>query len=425
MIRKIIKLIRYPNLYFYDYFRKKLGFKKYFVTDKIRLLDAANYQGWFRLPLTHPYLYLYYKLNKKLRNPTYPILVDYRIEDKEIVRGGGKCPTLAVELEKHNIIYFSDPEVVENVIAGKEIDFTGIIFKCNFNGIGNSILINGGVKAWQELRIKFLGDGNCVYIGPKSYLKGGEICFVGNNNTLEIEANCTFYPGLSVNFERDDNYLYCGPNSRFGPSSTLNFAAYNGLIFLYGNQTIKDIDARVGNGSIIFLGERVSNSGDVHLWAWAAKNILIGSDVMMSRFLLYRTSDVHLIYNKSTYKRINNPKSIIIGDHVWIGQSSTLLKGASIEDGSIIGACSIVTGHIPKYCIAVGSPAKVIKNDVFWDRTSETLSNISELTKYDTYMESEKKYNHVGYNNLLKIDAIFSEIKAKEKLKLIQNILHF
>ena len=89
MLRKIRKLLLHPNLYFYDYIRKKLGFKKYFVTDKIRLLDVANHQKWFKLLFSHPYLYLYCKLNKALGNPKFPVLVDYRIESMEDGMVGG------------------------------------------------------------------------------------------------------------------------------------------------------------------------------------------------------------------------------------------------------------------------------------------------------------------------------------------------
>ena len=90
MIKKIRKLIFHPNRYFYDYFRKKLGFRKFFVTEKIRMLDLTNHQKWFKLIFSHPYLYLYYKFNKILQKPAYPILVDYRIEciDQNVMGGG-------------------------------------------------------------------------------------------------------------------------------------------------------------------------------------------------------------------------------------------------------------------------------------------------------------------------------------------------
>ena len=54
--------------------------------------------------------------------------------------------------------------------------------------------------------------------------------------------------------------------------------------------------------------------------------------------------------------------TINIENDVWIGAGCTVLTGVTIGEGSIIGSGSIVTKDIPKYSIAIGSPAKVIKN---------------------------------------------------------------
>ena len=56
------------------------------------------------------------------------------------------------------------------------------------------------------------------------------------------------------------------------------------------------------------------------------------------------------------------PKPIKIGNNVWIGSDCTILPGVEIGDGVIIGAGSVVTKSIPANTIAVGNPAKVIKN---------------------------------------------------------------
>lgn len=53
--------------------------------------------------------------------------------------------------------------------------------------------------------------------------------------------------------------------------------------------------------------------------------------------------------------------SISIGNDVWLGARVVVLPGTTIDDGAIIGANSVVRGHIPANAIAVGSPAKVIK----------------------------------------------------------------
>ena len=58
------------------------------------------------------------------------------------------------------------------------------------------------------------------------------------------------------------------------------------------------------------------------------------------------------------------PKRVNIGKNVWIGSGSIILPGVSIGDNAIIGAGSVVTRNIPENSIAVGNPAKVIKNDI-------------------------------------------------------------
>ena len=65
-------------------------------------------------------------------------------------------------------------------------------------------------------------------------------------------------------------------------------------------------------------------------------------------------------FNPKTRANIT-PKSVKIGKNVWIGSDCTILPGVEIGDGAIIGAGSVVTKSIGKNCIAVGNPAKVIK----------------------------------------------------------------
>ncbi len=55
----------------------------------------------------------------------------------------------------------------------------------------------------------------------------------------------------------------------------------------------------------------------------------------------------------------------IIGNYVWVGANVTILKGVQIGDRAIIGAGSVVTKDIPAGAIAVGVPAKVIKERIY------------------------------------------------------------
>ncbi|MDD2375982.1 MAG: acyltransferase [Clostridia bacterium] len=72
----------------------------------------------------------------------------------------------------------------------------------------------------------------------------------------------------------------------------------------------------------------------------------------------------HVYINPEEYikRQGNTAKGIVIEDDVWLGIGVKVLDGVTIGKGSIIGAGSIVTKSIPSYSIAVGIPAKVIKN---------------------------------------------------------------
>ena len=54
-------------------------------------------------------------------------------------------------------------------------------------------------------------------------------------------------------------------------------------------------------------------------------------------------------------------EAIDIGNNVWLGADVKVLAGVTIGDGCIVGAGSVVTSNLPPYTIAIGSPAKVIK----------------------------------------------------------------
>lgn len=58
-------------------------------------------------------------------------------------------------------------------------------------------------------------------------------------------------------------------------------------------------------------------------------------------------------------------KKVIIEDGGWLGDKVVVLPSVTIGEKSIIGASSIVTKDIPKYSIAVGNPAKLLKNLIF------------------------------------------------------------
>lgn len=73
--------------------------------------------------------------------------------------------------------------------------------------------------------------------------------------------------------------------------------------------------------------------------------------------------------------KIEERKTITIGNDVFIGANVTILDGISIGDGAIIGAGAVVTKDIPDYSIAVGCPIKILKNR-FSDEQTAALKRI-------------------------------------------------
>lgn len=54
-------------------------------------------------------------------------------------------------------------------------------------------------------------------------------------------------------------------------------------------------------------------------------------------------------------------RDTIIGHDVWLGDGATLLPGAQIGSGVIIGANAVVAGQVPDYAVVVGNPGRVVR----------------------------------------------------------------
>ena len=65
-------------------------------------------------------------------------------------------------------------------------------------------------------------------------------------------------------------------------------------------------------------------------------------------------------------------KPVVIGEGSWLGEN-VCICGASIGKHCVVGANSVVTNDIPDYCVAVGSPAKIVKKYNFETRNWEVL----------------------------------------------------
>lgn len=102
-------------------------------------------------------------------------------------------------------------------------------------------------------------------------------------------------------------------------------------------------------------------------------NIEIGDNVFFASNVLV-TNENHGINPESTTPYMDQKLSaqdVKIGNGCWIGEKVSILSGVTIGEKCIIGAGSIVTKSIPSYSIAVGNPARIIKQYNFYTKRWE------------------------------------------------------
>lgn len=95
--------------------------------------------------------------------------------------------------------------------------------------------------------------------------------------------------------------------------------------------------------------------------------IVIGNNVNLGGGTVIYDTDFHSLdpaHRRDPKQDGANTRTepVIIGNDVFIGGHSTILKGVTIGEGAVIGACSVVTRDVPAYEVWGGNPAKRIRN---------------------------------------------------------------
>ena len=90
--------------------------------------------------------------------------------------------------------------------------------------------------------------------------------------------------------------------------------------------------------------------------------ITIGNNVIFAQNIV--ASALNHQYRDVAVPIVNQPiltAPIIIEDDCWIAANAVITAGVTIGKHSVIAAAAVVTKNIPPYSVAVGNPAKVIK----------------------------------------------------------------
>jgi len=119
----------------------------------------------------------------------------------------------------------------------------------------------------------------------------------------------------------------------------------------------------VWEGADLIFGDNFEISAESTIVA--TNKIQFGKNILISWNVLIMDSDLHSIYSEGILQ--NPPQPIKIGDNVWIGCNSTLLKGTIVGDNVVIGANSLLSRNYPiNNVILAGNPAIRIKALTNW-----------------------------------------------------------
>ena len=152
-----------------------------------------------------------------------------------------------------------------------------------------------------------------------------------------------FPPGTIMN----EGFIHIGEGTMIGPQVALSAG------MVPGQDCVVNPVVRIGDRCLIGRGSGIVGHFSID----------IGDDVWTGHHV-YITDQNHGYDNlELPISRQSMPEQPVrIGSGSWIGHGSVVLPGADIGEHVVIGANSVVTGRIPDYSVAVGAPARVIKD---------------------------------------------------------------
>jgi virginiamycin A acetyltransferase len=113
-----------------------------------------------------------------------------------------------------------------------------------------------------------------------------------------------------------------------------------------------------------------------YLYEGAREKLIIGRFCQIAQGVQFVTSTAnHPMGGASTYPfamfdlprighymtQLDPAKDTVVGNDCWIGREAVIMPGATLGNGVIVGARSVVTGKVPDYAIVAGNPAKIIR----------------------------------------------------------------
>ena len=168
--------------------------------------------------------------------------------------------------------------------------------------------------------------------------------------------------GLSIRYERRlSRFVFCGITG-----NKQNGLIVRGKLHIENRNVIigKNVDLYpgvtfAGNG-VIRIGDNSKIGQNTIIYANKDGGVVIGNNTIIAAQSYIIDSNHNTDGKQLISEQGLSSATVKIGNDVWLGANVTVIKGALIHDGVVVGAKSLVNSEVEENSIVVGIPAKRI-----------------------------------------------------------------
>jgi len=229
-----------------------------------------------------------------------------------------------------------------------------------------------------------------------SFFKAEDVEIIDSN----IGNNCKFYKSSKIESSTIDLESIVGDFSRVRGSQLGKMVRIDRSNFI--------LESQIGNYSYTGANDVIMHSsiGKFCSISWGVTigpgnhdySRITSHDFLYNDFYGIKNHEDDIPYNRFE-------EDCIIGNDVWVGTNSTILRGVKIGNGAVVGANSIVTKDVPPYAIVAGCPATIIK----FRFEQSIINELQNIKWWNFSYEQIKKHYHLF--NEREIELALKELK--------------
>lgn len=146
-------------------------------------------------------------------------------------------------------------------------------------------------------------------------------------------------------------YLHACPGGiSIGPGSLV---MKNAILHVYNFRDLPRAGIQIGARSLVGEGCVLRGQG----------GITIGDDVYLGTMVqVLAVNHVFADTARPVSHQGITAAGIAVADGAWVGSGAILLDGVRVGRNAVVGAGAVVTRDVPDYCVAVGNPARVMRD---------------------------------------------------------------